>query len=140
MLTVLFLAAWSSYATAQDVAVTIRLVNGKNGKPITDENLNIFRNQTHLAENFKADQMGLIKLTIDRNALISFGSNIEVTCHKFTEAERSQHQLQQYKVSDILQHGITDTNTCSKKITVEAHPGEFVYFERPRTMWEWWML
>ena len=125
---------------AQDVVITIRLINGKNGKPIKDEDLNIFRNQPHFAENHRADQNGLIKLTIDHDALLSFASNIQVTCHQQTDAEMSLHELQQYKVSDIAEHGISDTNTCSKKIRVKASPGEFVYYERPRTLWEWMAL
>ena len=125
---------------AQNTVITIRLVNGKNGKPIKDENLNVFVNKQRDAENFRADSGGIIKLPIDRNALVSFLSNIQVGCHSLTDDEISHHELQQYRVSDIVEHGISDTNTCSKKIRVEARPGEFVYFERPRTFWEWMAL
>src|ERR1022692_1748350 len=123
--TLILLACFASAATAEDVVITIRLVNGKNGKPIKDENLNIFRDQPHFAEKFRADSNGIIKLTIDHNALVSFASNIQINCHRTTEAETSRHELQQYKISDIAEHGISDTNTCSKKIRVEAKPGEF---------------
>jgi hypothetical protein len=136
----ILLACFASAATAEDVVIAIRLVNGKNGKPIKDENLNIFRDQRHFAENIRADSNGVIKLTIDRNALVSFASNIQITCHRTTEAETSRHELQQYIISDIVEHGISDTNTCSKKIRIEAKPGEFVFYERPRTFWEWMAL
>jgi hypothetical protein len=32
-------ALWPTPLTGQDVTLIVRLVNGKNGKPITDENL-----------------------------------------------------------------------------------------------------
>lgn len=132
--------AGTSTLHAEDVVVKIRLINGRNGKPITDENLNIFRNQPHFPVNQRADRSGVINLTIDRNSLVSFASNIQVNYHQPTDAEKSLHELQQYKVSNMMEHGISDTNTCSKKIKVEARPGEFVYFERPRTLWEWMAL
>ena len=137
---VAFIVACASGLNAQSTIVSIRLINGKNGKPIKDENLNVFVNKERDAENFRPDSDGIIKLPMDRNALVSLLSNIDVTCHKITEVENSQHQLQQYKVSDILEHGISDTNTCSKKVRIEPHPGEFIYYERPRTLWEWWAL
>ena len=140
MLGLVLIAACTSTLVAENVVITIRLINGKNGKPIKDEDLNVFRDQPHFAENFHADRNGIIKLMIDRNALVSFASNIPVTCHEQTEAEKSHHEFRQYRVSDILENGFSDTNTCSKKIRVEARPGEFVYFERPRTLWEWMAL
>jgi hypothetical protein len=138
--TFILMIASPQTSEAENVVITIHLVNGKNGKPIKDENLNVFVNKGRGAENFRPDSDGIIKLTVDSNALVSFLSNIDVTCHKITEVENSQHQLQQYKVSDILEHGISDTNTCSKKVRIEPHPGDFIYYERPRTLWEWWAL
>jgi hypothetical protein len=137
MLIIASAAIASPRLLGEDVVITIRLINGKNGKPITDEDLNIFRNRSRFAENFRADRNGVIRLTIDHNAVVSFESNIQVACHKVTEAETSTHEPQRYTVSDIVEHGISDTNGCSKKIVVEAKPGEFVYYERPRTFWEW---
>jgi len=66
---------------AEDVSITIRLLNGRNGKPITDENLNVFRNGSGFAKNYTAGQAGTIRVMVDRNATVSFASNIEVTCH-----------------------------------------------------------
>jgi hypothetical protein len=129
--------AWSPMLSAQDVTITLRLVNGRNGKPITDENLNVFLNGSGFAENYRADNNGTIRLTVDHNATVSFASNIDVTCHPYTPNERQQKV---YRVSEILDHGISDENSCSKKIRVEARAGEFVFFERPRTLWEWWRL
>jgi hypothetical protein len=133
----LLISIWSPTLRAEDVIITIRLVNGRNGKPITDENLNVFINGSHFAENYKAHQDGTFRLTVDRNATISFASNIEVTCHPYSPSER---EMRWYRVSEILDHGISDDNLCSKKVHVEPSAGEFVFYERPRTLLEWWRL
>jgi hypothetical protein len=123
---------------AEDVVLTIRLINGKKGIPIMDENLNVFRNGSHFAENFRADHNGVIRLAMDRDAVVAFASNIQVTCHPYGANDGTSPRL--YRVREILETGISDKNMCSKRITVEAKPGEFVYYERPRTSWEWMSL
>lgn len=127
---------------AEDVVITIRLINGKNGKPIKDEELNVFRNGSHYSEGFRANHDGIIKLKIDRDSVVSFMANIQATCHPLdTQSEENgRPRPREYRVAEILGHGISDQNMCSHKIRVEARPGEFVYFERPRTVWEWMAL
>src|SRR5258708_1946435 len=133
----LLLSVWCPALRAEDVTITIRLVNGRNRKPITDENLNVFVNGSGFAQNYKADKNGTIRLAVGRSATLSFAGNIQVTCHPYTLSER---QMRWYRVSDILDHGISDENLCNKKIRVEARSGEFVFYERPRTFLEWWRL
>lgn len=134
---ILLLSVCSTMLSAEDVVITIRLVNGRNGKPISDENLNVFINGSGFAENYRADKNGIIRLTLDQNATVSFASNIEVACHPYTSQERQQRQ---YRVSEILDHGIADENLCSKKIRADAKAGEFVFYERQRMFLEWWRL
>jgi hypothetical protein len=121
----------------EQVMITIRLVNGKNGHPITDEDLNVWIDSSRDAENFRADRNGVIRLMVDCNAVVSLASNIQVTCHPYAPNERQERQ---YRVSEILDYGISDENLCSKKIRSEAKRGEFVFYERPRTLLEWWRL
>jgi hypothetical protein len=130
----LLLMCMSPAAVSQDVDVRIRLINGKNGKPITDENLNIFRNGSGFAENAKPDRNGVITLRIERSAVFGVGSNIQVTCHPYKPNEK---EVRTYSVGKVLSDGIVDLNTCSKKVKATAQPGEFIFFERPRTFWEW---
>jgi hypothetical protein len=118
----------------QDVTVNIRLFNGRNGKPITDENLNVWFDNATGSRLFRPDQNGIIKLVVARDGVLSFGPNVELTCHPYGKEE---HSLRKYKVSAILENGVADQNLCSTKVHVKANPGEFVFFERPRTFWEW---
>ena len=121
----------------QDVNVRVRLINGKNGKPITDENLNVWVNDARGSQLFRSDHDGIINLGVAGTDFLSFASNIYVTCHPYGKDE---HSLRKYRVSEILDHGISDGNLCSKKIHVELTPGEFEFYERPRTFLEWWRL
>ena len=52
----------------------------------------------------------------------------------------SEHRMKWYCVSEILDHGISDDNLCRNKVDVEARAGEFIFYERPRTLLEWWRL
>ena len=130
-------AFWRTPLNGQEVAVSVRLVNGENGKPITDENLNVWINDAKDSQFFRPDRDGVIKLRVANNDVLSFASNIQVTCHPYSSDE---HSLRKYRVNEILAHGISDENLCSKKIRVEARAGEFVFYERPRTFLEWWRL
>jgi hypothetical protein len=130
-------ALWPTPLLGEDVTVTVRLVNGKNGKPITDENLNVWVNDATGSQLFRPDRDGIIKLRVGSNDVLSFASNIQVTCHTYS---RDEHSIRKYRVSEILALGISDENLCSKKVRVEAKPGEFVFYERPRTFLEWWRL
>jgi FAD/FMN-containing dehydrogenase len=131
------LAACPMWLHGEDVTIKVRLVNGKNGKPITDENLNIWFNDATGSRLFRPDPDGVIKLQVASSDVLSFASNIQVTCHPYGKTERS---LRKYQASEILEHGIADQNLCSSKLHVQASPGEFVFFERPRTFWEWMRL
>lgn len=102
-----------------------------------DENLNVFINNGSDARLFRSDRDGIIKITVGRDDVLAFVSNIQVTCHPYGKDE---HALRKYRVSDILEHGITDQNMCSNAARVQAKPGEFVFYERPRTIWEWMRL
>jgi hypothetical protein len=134
---VTFIALSMTPLIGQDVTVTVRLVNGKSGKPITDENLNVWVNDAKDSQLFRPDRDGILTLRVGSDDVLSFASNVEVTCHPY---RKDEHSLRRYQVSEILAHGVADENSCSKKIRVEARPGEFVFYERPRTLLEWWRL
>jgi hypothetical protein len=130
-------ALWPSPLAGQDLTINVHLVNGKNGKAITDENLNVWVNNANGSQLFRPDGTGVIRLRVADNDVLSFASNIYVTCDPYAKDE---HSLRKYPVSEILAHGISDENLCSKKIRVEARAGEFVFYERPRTLIEWLRL
>jgi len=68
-----------------------------------DENLNVFINNGSDARLFRSDRDGIIKITVGRDDVLAFVSNIQVTCHPYGKDE---HALRKYRVSDILEHGL----------------------------------
>jgi hypothetical protein len=123
----------------QNVTIRVRLVNGKTGKPIDGENLKVWfndSNQSNRLHLLRSDLHGVIKLSVSSDDSLSFASSFAssgfVTCHLYSKEE---HYLRRYQVTEILEHGITDYNECSRlKFLPVAHPGEFLFFERPRTI------
>lgn len=130
-------ALWPMPLNGQSVPITIRLVNGKNGRPISDENLNVWFNENKDSHLFRPDANGIITLQLGSSDVLSLAGNIDVSCHPYN---RGEHSLRRYSVSEILKRGVTDENLCNRKIQVEASPGTLVFYERPRTWLEWWLL
>jgi hypothetical protein len=123
-------------AKAQLVSIQIRILNGRSGKPIKDEKLNVWRRADQRdSEIFPTDKNGVITLEVERTSSIRVGSNIYVTCHPYKAGARERL----YAVEKIVTEGIADLNECSK-IKASATPGEFIFFERPRSLWEWYRL
>src|SRR5436309_9647817 len=130
---VVAIVVWTPSLIGHDVVI-IRLVNGKNGKAITDENLNVWINDSRYPILLPPTRDGNIKLSVKPDDLLPLASNIQATCHPY---ERDEHELRKYRVSIILQHGFADQNMCSSRVRIKPSPGEFVFYERPRTFWEW---
>jgi hypothetical protein len=130
-------AFWPTPVNGQDATVTVRLINGRSGKPVIDENLNVWINSATSSQLFRPNADGAINLQVASGDVLSFASNVQITCHPYSKDE---HSLRKYAVGEILAHGISDENFCSKRIRVEAKPGEFVFYERPRTFLEWLRL
>jgi hypothetical protein len=123
-------------ASAEEVEIHIRVINGKNARPIADEQLNVWRNVGQKgSEIFPTNKNGIITLRIDRSASIEVESNIYVTCHPYRVGDARRF----YSVDKIVSEGLTDSNMCGKT-RVFAMPGELIFFERPRTLWEWLKL
>jgi hypothetical protein len=129
-------ACYIAKAEGQTVEIHIKVINGKNGKPIKDEKLNLWRSADQRdAEIMPTDKDGVITFDVDRSGSIRVGSNIYVTCHPYKSGETERF----HAVQKILTEGIADLNECSK-VTAAASPGELIVFERPRSLLEWYRL
>ena len=123
-------------AAAEEVEIHIRVINGKSGRPVQDEKLNVYRDRDQMgSEVYPTGERGLILLRVERGASIRVAPNIYVTCHPYKAGDKERF----YAVEHILAEGIVDSNMCGKKKVI-AKPGEFVFFERSRSLWEWMRL
>ena len=113
--------------------ILIRVVDGRNGHPISDEKLQLwFNSQSGSAMSISTDKQGVAKVDAPSGAALLLSANLYVECRysKQTGPERPT-----YPVSDILRSGVLGANTCGK-LKLSPTPGELVFFVRPEHWWE----
>lgn len=115
-------------AGASAEPITIRVVDGRNGHPITDEKLQLwFNSQSGSAMSISTDKQGVAKVDAPAGAALLVSANLYVDCRysKQTGPERPT-----YPVSDIVRSGVLAANTCGK-LKLSPTPGELIFFARP---------
>jgi hypothetical protein len=124
---------------AQESTITIRLLNGKNGKPITDRDFNI-----HLGSSWDnllhdTDSRGEIKLDVADvwPRTIRVAPDFRFDCR--SKKDFGDGGMIEYSLDEILTKGVVGKNFCGKATSL-AHPSVLVIFVRPRTFIEKWKL
>jgi hypothetical protein len=119
---------------AQTAEIHIRIVNGKNGRPIKAETLRVWTTRNHVdADLWPTDATGSILLKVEGNAQIALDENLNASCRTLPANQQSFQLL--YSVAEILNKGISTDNSCGN-VRVTAKPGELILFERPFTLME----
>ena len=161
----LLILASACVSTASAQEIHIRVVNGRNGKAITNECLNISFGKWRGAELLApTNRDGIVVLHIrgrqvtadadsayacNRQAIlgprvfddlksISVMGDIYVACQEYGKAVPGQppsDRIPTYLIAKILESGVTAANTCGK-FRAEAGKGELLLFARPMSFWE----
>ncbi len=119
---------------AQTAEIHIRIVNGKNGRPIKNETLRVWTARDHIdADLWPTDATGAVLLKVDGNAQIAVDANLYANCRILPQNQQPSEFL--YSVAEVLGKGISTENTCGT-VRVAAKPGELILFERPFTLLE----
>ena len=125
------------FAFGQSKTVTIRLVNGKNGKPMEHERLLIFFGSSPQDVRF---HKGPIDLHTDSKGEATLPSN-ELTFLYFqvfvdfrTLCEKNPND-RSFAVADILRDGEQAPNICGE-IAIPKTPGTLVIYALPATLKE----
>ena len=109
--------------------ITIKVLNGKNGKPVVLESPNVYVGDSIGNVNPHTDRHGQARLRIPTNAeTIKISPNWGDECRRATT-------LPSYSIAEILQKGIVTENSCGAS-RVNPTPGVLVFYERPHTWWE----
>jgi hypothetical protein len=113
--------------------IRIRLVDGRNGRAVTDERLS-FRVGTDLPfSSLTPDTNGVFVVDAPRGKVIQiFSNHLFFDCRELVYGDRPS-----YSVDEILDSGISLPNTCGR-IHSEARRGEIVLHVGPFTWWERW--
>ena len=131
LLPLLFIALLSQ---AQETTITVQLLNGKNGKPITDRNFNIWIGDTGNVLH-GTDSQGEINLDVSKAKprTIRVLPDFRFDCRSNRDFGRGDRI--EYPLDEILSKGVIGENLCGKA-TSRRQPGVLVIFVRPRTLME----
>jgi hypothetical protein len=129
-----FLFASTLATRAQTLRVEI--LNGKTGKPVANEHVNMFlgRDSGNLAGNrdigeFNTDADGIFTVSQFAPATRSF--DVYVNWHKPCATK-----LTTFSLPEIFSKGIVSENSCNAKVGRTAEPGTLILFVRDETFFE----
>jgi hypothetical protein len=128
--------------TAQDAGsskIVVRLLNGKNGKPLRNEYPNIWLGNAS-GINPKTDANGEITVDISRvqPRTVRVLGNYYVDCRPRGSNKLAAMNVS-YSLDEIIAKGIETENDCGKS-QVDPIPGVLVLYLRPMTFIEKWEL
>ena len=154
------LIASSCGLTLNAQTIRIKLLNGKNGHPLTGKCVNVWvGNGRKDAMALPANQDGVASLTLTQNdaqvdtqhvwkacgllgvinPTVKYSDQIKintsyVSCEPHT-SDFSWLAIKAFSTKEIVQSGIVTPNTCGKA-KASPEPGEITLFVRPLTWWE----
>jgi hypothetical protein len=136
LLAAVLLLAANVHISAKDESITIRVINGKTGKPIPHARLIVFQGRS--SEDVRL-QKNVVDAETDGNGVASVVvppslTRIQVWVDWNHLCQKSPN-LNSYGVIDIQTNGANTPNDCGA-IKREAVPGELVVFARPQSFWE----
>ncbi len=107
--------------------ITIRILNARTNKPITDEQLNV---------TLRADEPGGGTLPTDKNGLvlvdIGTATTVRILSNMYADCRSRAELYTNYPIGTIRSTGITTGNLCSHT-SPPPRPGELLLYEIPRT-------
>ena len=126
-----FLPVSGARAQEDTVTIHIKLMNGRTGKPMKNQQVGLQDRATHGDINVHTNEVGIASLRISKNTtILTYNTEGYVNCGD--EAGGLVHN--DFKVSQIVSTGIaqpiSQPNRCKKTSTV-AEPGDLVLFVRP---------
>jgi hypothetical protein len=119
----------------KSLSITIRILNGKTGKPVTDELPNIWFDDAKDATNIPTNAKGEISLPIGtpEPQNIRFLPNHYVDCRY--AKDRVGGMRLKMPLAEIVSKGVVAGNLCGKQ-HIDPTPGVLVMYVRKRTLME----
>lgn len=107
--------------------VTIKIINAKTNRPITDEKLNVA---------LREDQIGSVAMATDKNGVIDVTTGaatvIRILSNMYADCRPRGELYTNYSLTQIRENGIAAGDLCSNA-KPKPNPGELILFEIPRT-------
>jgi len=158
LLAIALLGSLGSVLCAQ--TIEIRLVNGRNGDPMSDTCVNVWvGTERKAAMAIPTDEKGVARLRVtDKdgeidihnrwngcgdfgmvNPVVKYNDSLRINAgYVSCQSRASDHSwlaITDLSTKEVLQHGVVTANTCGKA-TASPKPGELIIFVRPLSWWE----
>lgn len=132
-----FLLAPLGHAQLQVSSIRVRLVNGRNARPVGNAKtvntvVPIELYATPIAR--RADKQGTYSLLIQSDAQLRTVVTNFRTCRAVPRADRKQPPMA-YPVQQVVARGVVAENRCSSR-TLAPTPGTLTLFVRPLHWWQ----
>jgi len=133
-------------AYMRGATIRILVLNGHNGRPITDERLNVRMTSDDPKVGYRVvptNDKGVAIIEADENGALQIETNLYFDCRPFKKyvpsppynASDILKARPTYHVGEIMSHGVVAPNICGK-YGREPIPGEVILFARPVHRWE----
>jgi hypothetical protein len=125
---------------AQQSKIVIRLLNGKNGHPISDASVNVWLGNDISAWQKVPDAKDeiVVDLAGVEPRTIRVAPNMRMDCRSSNGHSPPGDKIP-YSLDEILSKGIVGGNVCGKA-TASPTPGVLTLFFRPMRFYERWLL
>jgi hypothetical protein len=133
----LMLAVTTLSSVGADKTLVIHVLDGKSGKPISNEHLIVFegvsaeevgKERNHIDLRTNAAGIAVLPIKEPSLAQIQVWVDFHVLCQKEPNARS-------YEVEDIMKTGTSMPNNCGKALA-RPEPGQFFVFVRRPGFWE----
>jgi len=138
---VLLIAGTALSAPLAAQTFTIRLLNGKTGRPLSDKNVTLLWSPSYIPWEgfvvyFGKDGIGTVKVpTGSEFFIMQGGPKIGKEPYRIPFINCNASMSETIQVSEVLKRGYVPGNTCSKKTAV-PRPGEIVFWAIPKPWWQ----
>jgi hypothetical protein len=118
----------------------VQVLDGKTGKPVANEHVNLFRTGDfgdlagdRNVRGFKTDADGVITTSDIAPNIHSF--LVSVDWHRQCTEDEKVNRIS-FSLQEIFVKGVVSENTCKPKVTRTVLPGTLVLFVRDETFFE----
>jgi hypothetical protein len=131
--TAIFTLLFASVVITNAQTFRVQILDGKTGKPVANEHVNLFRPgesgaNWHIGE-FNTDANGI--LTVSPIAPKTDSFTVAVDWHRPCAKSYAKFLLE-----DIFSKGVVSENSCKTRVERRAEPGTLILFVRDETFFE----
>jgi hypothetical protein len=126
--------------SASSQTILVRLVNGRTGKPISNENVTLIWDAKIPQTVVRVDGLGKASVAIPsgtKNVTVMVGPRKGKEPDRIAYFDCNGEYTTLIPIEMVLSTGYVAANRCSIKIAPVSAPGELIYLAQPR---RWWKL